>query len=156
MKNITFRDIAMRGVAKGYWIYSLGKTCEPFQFVSVADVEGPQDGETRIPVIINVKGFPRTYDENPFRIDAYVEPVTCPSGVTCHSVGLLAIGQQLEGPYEYKHVCTGPSTGSFVARYRVTIKDRDGVKPPPMEYNVTCKPHDPASPNSSSHIYVDL
>jgi N-acetylmuramoyl-L-alanine amidase len=154
IQDMRFQDIAMRGAAKGYWIYSLGKTCEPFEAVSVSDVQGPQDVDIPIPVIVNIRGFPRTLRQGVSSIYAMVEPVSCPSGVNCHKWMVNASSKHPDGPFEYRHMCGGPGKASFTARYRVTLRDRDDLLSSPLEYNITCQPQKP-NDLVGSGIYVE-
>jgi hypothetical protein len=106
-------------------------------------VQGPQDVNIRIPVIVNTHGFPRTQRQGVSSVYAMVEPVSCPSGVRCDKWTVSASSKHPDGPFEYRHMCRGPGKVPFTARYRVTLSDRDELLSSPLEYNVTCQPQSP-------------
>ena len=155
LKDTYFHSVAMQGVAKGYWIYSLGKTCVPLEVVSVPDVEGPQDAKVAFPVLVNIHGFPHTVTDGAFAVKAHVDAISCPSGATCQGGRIHASSKQPDGPYEYRHTCTGSNEVSFVARYRLTLEDSDGVSTEPLEYNVTCQSSGTVDPYRPSTIFTN-
>lgn len=152
MKNVDFRRLAMRGVAKGYSIYSEGKICVPFDVAGVSKVDGEQDGSD-IEVTVATQGFPDTYTligSTEHQVVAFIESVSCPDNVECNEtswLGIHAKSEQKEGAYKFVHACYGPEKGrdgeepeAFTARYRVTLADYGDVITKPMEYDVTCRP----------------
>lgn len=127
LKDMAFRAAAMKGVAKGYRIYSEGKSCAPFKIDSIPNVT------TAAGTTVQGKTF---YSGNPqFPVKRKSTVVSCPTGWSC--TGGESTHSSGASPLVYSVNCgTVPASGTM--RFSVALTDADGVKTVPVEYSLTC------------------
>jgi N-acetylmuramoyl-L-alanine amidase len=119
LKDPNFQKAAMLGFEKGYRMYRLGKTCEPFAITSTPDIKAPSISSFNI--VSNFTGNPT------FPVTRTSKATSCPSGITC-----TGSTQKLTAATDNSFVTKGTCTARdpmprFTIGWAVTFIDADGV-----------------------------
>jgi N-acetylmuramoyl-L-alanine amidase len=125
LQDPIFRTAAMKGVEKGYRLFSEEKECTPFSIVSARDNPDPSGAKTTVE--LEYKGYPQ------FGLQAQVEVLECPA-IFC-SGGSWVIDDPTPSPIRYDIGCNVGIPMQF--RLRTTLTDTDGVKAA-TEHTVMC------------------
>lgn len=120
LKDPNFQKSAMRGFEKGYRMYRLGKTCEPFSIASTPDIKAPSVSTFQI--VSNYKGNPT------FPVQRISKAISCPSGITCTGSTQKIVAANADSSLVTKGNCNAiGSNPRFTIKWGVTFIDADGV-----------------------------
>ena len=126
LQDPIFRTAAMKGVEKGYRLFSQGKPCAPFEITATADAPDPSGRFTIVDVAYE------GYSEFAARMD--VRFLECPA-ISC-SNGWFALDAPIPSPIQFQVGCNIWETRQF--RLEITLTDADGVKTS-KEHSATCE-----------------
>lgn len=122
-----FRTASMKGVEKGYRLFSEGKKCKPFQLSKVIDDPVPLGNF--IPVDAHYEGNPE------FEATLVTELIECPDDMQCWTAELPL--DKLPSPVRFFIDC-GSSPTPREHRMQVKIIDADNVDTGWEPYTVSC------------------
>lgn len=129
MKDPLFQAAAMRGLAKGVYLFHQGKDCRTFELEKMPNLELKWAQSFRAPV--SYHGYPT------FPIDLVYEVVECPSSWESFKCGRTR-KLYFSGEVPEVALSCGPQFETTTATYRVWILDFDGVRTEPVEFQLTC------------------
>ncbi|WP_367382274.1 N-acetylmuramoyl-L-alanine amidase [Stenotrophomonas cyclobalanopsidis] len=124
----SFRAASMKGVEKGYRLWSQGKTCTPLAGKAISDVE-VHSGK-RVEVDIPLVGNPQ------YPIQIITTNTQCPPNWTCGK-GKQVINSRDE-PTRIGVSCGAGSSGTL--GWETHVLDADGVASKPVPFSVRCVP----------------
>lgn len=130
-----FRSASMKGVEKGYRLWSTGKTCGTFALEPVADVSLPTQSSQDIPV--KFAGNPQFPVTTEFTIAACSSPGACTPSTSQFD--------DPDAPITARIQCNGALAGTV--RWSLVLRDSDGIATAPVEFQHTC-----TEPNTSSSV----
>lgn len=126
LQDPAFRSASMKGVEKGYRLFRLGKTCEPFVLQPIPDVSLATG--TSQEITLPFAGHPQFPVTMEFTTANCSSPGACRPSMTAFNDPSLPITARMR--------CRGSLTGE--ARWSVVLRDVDGVATAPVEFRQTC------------------
>jgi len=127
LKDATFRTASMKGIEKGYRLFSEGKKCETFTLTKVVDDPTPMGNF--IPVDAHYEGNPE------FEATLVTEYVECPDDMQCWTAKIPF--DKRPSPVRFFIDC-GSSPTPREHRMQVKIVDTDNVDTGWEPYTVSC------------------
>lgn len=132
MQQSEFQVAAVKGIVKAHGLHMEGESvCTPFEATGMPDVTIPFGTTSTIPV--DYEGHPE------FDVVIEVDVVSCAPGWTCNPANVV-IYNETPSPLRWFIRCNGFQSFPATHRFRVTLRDIDGVKTTPLENTVTCSP----------------
>ncbi|WP_165973564.1 N-acetylmuramoyl-L-alanine amidase family protein [Luteibacter rhizovicinus] len=120
LTNRRFQLLSMRGVEKGYRLYSEGKTCAPLELKEI--VSAPGNTGSKVPVAVHFNGHPQ------FPVRVIKETLSCPEGWSCLKEKTDRYELPQPSPLAYESNCPSyQSQDTVTAVQRLTMIDTDGV-----------------------------
>lgn len=126
LQDPVFRSAAMKGVEKGYRLWATGKSCAQFALQPISDIEVPL--QTSRDVNVSFLGNP----QYPLGIEVAVADCR-PPGVCTPWKGRF---EDPDAPVKFEVSCSSTRPGTV--RWKVLMRDADGVAAAPVEFNQSC------------------
>lgn len=128
LRDPIFRTASMKGVEKGYRLFSQGKSCEPFEIARIPDVTGPTGSDISIP--IHFSGYPN------FPITRTTTFKSCPSPWICTD-DKQTYAEESSTPLQIERRCTGSGSPTTTFVVETKLMDADSVVTA-AEHSYTC------------------
>ncbi len=126
LQDPIFRSASMKGVEKGYRLWATGKTCEPLALQPLPDIEVPLQSSRDVNV---------TFAGNPqFPVVLEVGVADCDRPGFC--TPLKTTFNDPSAPVMFGASCSSTRPGTV--RWKVLIRDVDGVAAAPVEFTQAC------------------
>lgn len=126
LQDPVFRSASMKGVEKGYRLWATGKTCEPLALQPLPDIEVPL--QTSRDVNVTFAGNPQ------FPVVLEVGVADCDRPGVC--TPLKTTFNDPSAPVMFGASCSSTRPGTV--RWKVLIRDADGVAAAPVEFTQAC------------------
>ncbi|QII29066.1 N-acetylmuramoyl-L-alanine amidase [Stenotrophomonas maltophilia] len=126
LQDPVFRSAAMKGVEKGYRLWATGKSCGQFALQPISDIEVPL--QTSRDVNVSFLGNP----QYPLGIEVAVADCR-PPGVCTPWKGRF---EDPDAPVKFGVSCSSTRPGTV--RWKVLMRDADGVAAAPVEFTQSC------------------
>ncbi|WP_234412343.1 N-acetylmuramoyl-L-alanine amidase [Stenotrophomonas sp. YAU14D1_LEIMI4_1] len=126
LQDPVFRAASMKGVEKGYRLWAQGKTCEPLALHPLPDVEVPLQASRDVNVSFG--GNP----QYPLELDVVVADCDRPGACTPWT-GRFEVP---DAPVKFAVSCSSTRPGTV--RWKLLMRDADGVASAPMEFTQSC------------------
>ncbi|MGS7842580.1 N-acetylmuramoyl-L-alanine amidase family protein [Stenotrophomonas forensis] len=126
LQDPVFRSASMKGVEKGYRLWATGKVCEPLALQPLPDIEVPLQSSRDVSV--SFVGNP----QYPLALEVSVADCDRP-GFCTPWVGRFETPDE---PLKFGASCSSSMPGTV--RWKVALKDADGVAAAPMEFTQAC------------------
>ncbi|WP_313148291.1 N-acetylmuramoyl-L-alanine amidase [Stenotrophomonas sp.] len=127
LQDPVFRTASMKGVEKGYRLFSEGKDCVPLKAEPIDGIHLSAGGSQQVDV---------AFEGNPqYPIELVTTNVGCPPGWTCTD-GRVRIETPDTKPSQLTLRCE--NAGSAPMFWNTQVVDDDGVKSPPVRHWVQC------------------
>ena len=130
LKDPEFRKISMMGVAKGYRLYTEGKSCQKFAIEKIAAVDafvGQQVNQS-----VKVSGHPV------FPVDMIYKPSRC-RREPCEAERKLVFNQAGIDAFRVPYFCAADDVAKGPIDFSVWAKDAWGVKTDEVIFHLSCK-----------------
>jgi hypothetical protein len=125
-----FHKLAMRGVAKGMRLFREGASCAPFVVKPVEPMTAVVGRDLRMPIAVS---------GNPvFPVNLISTRLNCPEGRSCSPTVKSVFSKKEADAYRFSHLCWRGDDSKPSAQFRVEAKDFDGLRTPPVTYQVKC------------------
>lgn len=126
LQDPVFRSASMKGVEKGYRLWATGKACEPLALQPLPDIEVPLQSSRDVNV---------TFAGNPqFPVVLEVGVADCDRPGVC--TPLKTTFNDPSAPVMFGASCSSTRPGTV--RWKVLIRDADGVVAAPVEFTQAC------------------
>lgn len=130
LKDPEFQKLSMMGVAKGYRLYTEGKSCETFAVAEIAGVEafvGQQVNQS-----VTISGHPM------FPVDMIYRPSRCRTE-PCSAERKLVFDEAGIDAFRIPYFCAAEDVSKGPIDFAVWAKDAWGVQTNTASYRLTCK-----------------
>ncbi|MGY3232543.1 hypothetical protein ACVWWJ_004027 [Luteibacter sp. HA06] len=130
LKDPEFQKLSMMGVAKGYRLYTEGKSCDPFAVAEIASVEAFVGQQVNQPVALS--GHPV------FPVDLAYRPSRC-RREPCTAERKVVFDQAGIDAFRVPYFCAADDVSKGPIDFTVWAKDTWAVETEPVIYRLTCK-----------------
>lgn len=126
LQDPVFRSASMKGVEKGYRLWAAGKTCQPFVLQPLPDIQVPL--QTARDVNVTFAGNPQ------FPLALEVAVADCDRPGFCTPLKLTL--EDPSAPVTFGGSCFSTRPGTV--RWKVLLRDAEGVAAAPVEFTQPC------------------
>ncbi|MGF6495973.1 N-acetylmuramoyl-L-alanine amidase [Luteibacter sp. 621] len=131
LKDVRFRNAAVRGIAKGYRLYKNGQSCEAFTLSAPKESQGSAGEVVR---------FPLTFSGNPdFPVALSVIEKDCDAWY-CHRSSLVFYSKEDYDEYAHGFLCRSGDAFRPESILVAKAHDKNDIESPEIEHSVHCAP----------------
>jgi N-acetylmuramoyl-L-alanine amidase len=130
LQDPNFQKLSMMGLAKGMRLFREGASCAPFVVRPAEPMTGIVGKDYRMP--INISGNPV------YPVHLISTKLNCPDGKKCSPTIRSVYSKKEADAYRFSHFCWRGDESKPPVEFRVEAKDFEGVRTPPVTYQLKC------------------